>query len=228
MPVRSLGEYLLSHIDNIVEQMCQRLALLPRSPDREYQIQTEKDRKRLCRWMEELIGGLGGRQDFFLIDQQRAIELPSLQSLGLEFSFHYYNIFQHVLKEHLVKICEEEKPDPLTLCLELQDLNNILLQGYNCIATYYVKTREDRIEKILRMREIQDFQTHMLQEPLSKREMEVLKCIADGHSDQAIADALFISKNTIRSHIKNIYRKLAVTSKAQAISKAFYYKILDK
>ena len=53
--------------------------------------------------------------------------------------------------------------------------------------------------------------------PLSARETEVLQGIAQGKSYTKIATELFVSKDTVRSHIKNIYRKLAVNSKAEAL-----------
>ena len=42
---------------------------------------------------------------------------------------------------------------------------------------------------------------------LSKREMEVLVLIADGHSNQEIADKLFVSLNTVKTHLSNIFSK---------------------
>ena len=56
--------------------------------------------------------------------------------------------------------------------------------------------------------------------PLSEREQDVLRGIAEGKSYSKIALDLFISKETVRSHIKNIYQKLAVNSKAEALKKA--------
>jgi DNA-binding NarL/FixJ family response regulator len=56
--------------------------------------------------------------------------------------------------------------------------------------------------------------------PLSPRELEVLELLASGKSYSAIADLLFVDKETIRTHIKNIYLKLEVHSKAEAIEKA--------
>lgn len=53
--------------------------------------------------------------------------------------------------------------------------------------------------------------------PLSERETEVLQAIASGKSYSKIAQELFISKETVRTHIKNIYRKLEVSSKADAL-----------
>ena len=56
--------------------------------------------------------------------------------------------------------------------------------------------------------------------PLSQREREVLKGIAEGKTYSKIALDLFISKETVRTHIKNIYQKLAVNSKAEALKVA--------
>lgn len=55
---------------------------------------------------------------------------------------------------------------------------------------------------------------------LSDRETEVLTLLASGKSYKSIADSLFISINTIRFHIKNIYEKLQVCSREDAIQKA--------
>ena len=52
---------------------------------------------------------------------------------------------------------------------------------------------------------------------LSKREMEILERIANGLTYQQTGDALFISPKTVRKHIENIYEKLQVHSKMQAI-----------
>jgi DNA-binding NarL/FixJ family response regulator len=58
------------------------------------------------------------------------------------------------------------------------------------------------------------------QTPLTARELEVLELLASGKSYSTIADQLFVDKETVKSHIKNIYLKLEVHSKAEAIEKA--------
>jgi DNA-binding NarL/FixJ family response regulator len=55
---------------------------------------------------------------------------------------------------------------------------------------------------------------------LSERETEVLTLLASGKSYNSVAEALFISVNTIRFHVKNIYEKLQVCTKEEAIEKA--------
>lgn len=55
---------------------------------------------------------------------------------------------------------------------------------------------------------------------LSKREKEVLELLCEGHNYRYIAEKLFISPNTVRFHLKNIYKKLQVNSKYEAVIKA--------
>lgn len=57
-------------------------------------------------------------------------------------------------------------------------------------------------------------------EPLSDRELEVLRLICAGLSNKKVTDELFISMNTVKTHLKNIYGKLSVHSRAEAILKA--------
>ncbi len=57
-------------------------------------------------------------------------------------------------------------------------------------------------------------------EPLSERELEVLQLIAEGLTNQAIASRLFLSRNTVKVHARNINGKLGVHSRTQAVAKA--------
>jgi LuxR family maltose regulon positive regulatory protein len=58
-----------------------------------------------------------------------------------------------------------------------------------------------------------------LAEPLSEREIEILRLIAAGMKNQEIADQLVVSMSTIKTHINRTYRKLDVSSRTQAIVK---------
>ena len=61
---------------------------------------------------------------------------------------------------------------------------------------------------------------------LSSRETEVLKLLASGMSYRRIGETLFISRNTIKFHIKNIYEKLQVKTREEAIAKANNSKLI--
>ena len=61
---------------------------------------------------------------------------------------------------------------------------------------------------------------------LTPRETEILRMLVDGQTAAALADKLCISVHTANAHVRNIYRKLEVTSRAQAVSKALRDKLL--
>jgi len=62
---------------------------------------------------------------------------------------------------------------------------------------------------------------------LSEREREILGSLVEGYTYKEIAARLFISIDTVRSHIRNIYEKLQVHSKSQAVSKALKEGLAD-
>ena len=62
---------------------------------------------------------------------------------------------------------------------------------------------------------------------LSKRESEVLELLTKGLSNQEIADQLFISLPTVKTHLSNIYDKLGVSRRTQAVQKALELGILQ-
>ena len=64
--------------------------------------------------------------------------------------------------------------------------------------------------------------------PLSEREFEVLNLLSRGFANQDCAEILSVSVNTIGTHIKNIYRKLAVNSRAEALFEAMSQGILAR
>jgi NarL family two-component system response regulator LiaR len=68
---------------------------------------------------------------------------------------------------------------------------------------------------------------HQLHEDLTNRELEVLNLIAEGKSNQEIADDLYITLKTVKTHVSNILSKLEVSDRTQATIYAFKHKIVE-
>jgi len=68
--------------------------------------------------------------------------------------------------------------------------------------------------------------SHPLTDPLSDRELDVLKLLATELSGPEIADELMVSLNTMRTHTKNIYSKLGVNNRRTAVRQAKELKLL--
>ena len=55
---------------------------------------------------------------------------------------------------------------------------------------------------------------------LTRREVEILSLIVEGYSSKKVADLLFVSKRTVDFHLDNVYEKLQVTNRMQALQRA--------
>lgn len=55
---------------------------------------------------------------------------------------------------------------------------------------------------------------------LTEREKEILQCLIESRSLRSIAESLFISLETVRTHVKHIYKKLHVANRTEAVMKA--------
>ena len=102
------------------------------------------------------------------------------------------------------------------------DIANLLNQTVNQIPRTREKDKRNYIRRILfEYKKRYGTDNSLINiDTLSQRELEVLSGISAGLSNQEIADTLFISLNTVRTHTKNINHKLAVHSRTQAISVA--------
>jgi len=80
--------------------------------------------------------------------------------------------------------------------------------------------------KVLKMMAEQSSSSKTESFNLSDREKEILSCLVKGMSYKLIADACFISIDTVRGHIRNIYEKLHVHSKGEAVAKAIKGRIV--
>jgi DNA-binding NarL/FixJ family response regulator len=63
---------------------------------------------------------------------------------------------------------------------------------------------------------------------LSDRELEVLHCLVDGLTTMQIASRLFISENTVKTHVRHIFEKLEVSNRAEAVGKSMQMGLIRK
>ena len=66
-----------------------------------------------------------------------------------------------------------------------------------------------------------------LHDNLTARELEVLRLVAQGHTNQEIADVLFITLKTVKTHVSNVLAKLEVADRTQATIYAFQHHLVE-
>ncbi len=66
----------------------------------------------------------------------------------------------------------------------------------------------------------------IIKNPLSPRETEILKMLSEGKNYKEVAELIYLSPHTVKTHIKNIYSKLHVNNRAEAIYKAIKQKLI--
>ncbi len=62
---------------------------------------------------------------------------------------------------------------------------------------------------------------------LSEKELAVLRQLAHGHSNKEIASALFVSEQTVKFHLRNIYRKLGIATRTEALRYAYEHRLIE-
>jgi DNA-binding CsgD family transcriptional regulator len=86
-----------------------------------------------------------------------------------------------------------------------------------------IQVVEQVVEKVYQVENSDDFKLNeatLNELGLSRRELEVLELMATGLSNQEIAERLFVSLNTIKTHSSNVFEKLDVKRRTQAVEKA--------
>ncbi len=167
---------------------------------------------------EEAIDNMIGLDDIILLD----INLPKMS--GIE----------------SIPLLKKINPDTKIVMLTMLDDDDTVMQAILNGADGYLlkKTKPEKILDFLKIcqsggspmspaiasKVLQLFKKHIPKKnnayDLTKREIEILENIVDGFNSNQIAEKLFISVQTVRNHIRNIYTKLQVHSKSQAVVKA--------
>jgi NarL family two-component system response regulator LiaR len=82
------------------------------------------------------------------------------------------------------------------------------------------------IAKLLKRAMVAPVEEHRPSAILSERELEILQFVALGMSNKEIADKLFLSERTIKAHLTNIFNKLNVASRSEAIVKGLQWRLV--
>jgi LuxR family transcriptional regulator, maltose regulon positive regulatory protein len=106
-------------------------------------------------------------------------------------------------------------------------ISDLLKEVYKMQATSKTNIPKKLIDKLkLALEKREKFRKIKLESVLSDRELDALSLIAEDLSNQEIADRLFISLNTVKTHVKNIFLKLEVDSRIHAVTKAKELRII--
>ena len=110
-------------------------------------------------------------------------------------------------------IARVQKTQPMGYIVKPFNEKNLLATIEIALYNFREQQKESTVELTL---ETINQQVHT---PLTKREFEILKLIYAGKTNKELSDELFVSLNTIKTHISNLYLKLDATSRATAITR---------
>lgn len=140
-----------------------------------------------------------------------------------------------------IKKIKPKLPETDFIMLTIRDEEEMVFESLCAGATGYLLKETPPVKLLGAIQEVRDGGSPMSpgiarkivvsfqpsrENPLSEREQEVLERLASGENYSTISEKLFISGNTVRAHIKNIYRKLEVNSRAAAVNAAIKQKLI--
>lgn len=182
----------------------------------------------------KIIGDSSSYLEAVLILQENPVDMILIDT-------DFYKINNNELSENLLEKNLTKKVVALTLAKSKLELLNAIksgIQGYilkdeeielliECIKKIYAGrfiVSEPMVEKLVELLvQKSEFPINLL---ISDRELEVLKLIQIGLSNSQIAKHLFLSENTIKTHIKHIFKKMSVSNRREAIEKGILWGIL--
>ncbi len=139
------------------------------------------------------------------------------------------------------KIIREKSPHSDIIMVTVYEDNELVFEALKAGASGYITKSANYMELLTALEEIVKGGAPMSSRiarmvidnfhvnpnsPLTRRETEILQLISEGKTYTQISEELFISKETAKTHIKNIYSKLQVNSKSEAIAKANMDKLI--
>jgi DNA-binding NarL/FixJ family response regulator len=131
--------------------------------------------------------------------------------------------------EEAITLCRKEEPDVVLMDISMPKMDGIS-------ATREIKALLPRTAVVILTGHEEDEHVFEggrpvgsahLAPPLTERELEVIKALAQGMSDRQIARSLGISEKTVRNHTSNIYRKLHIFDRTRAVIYAVREGVID-
>lgn len=156
-----------------------------------------------------------------------------LASTHTLFNFHYLRNEPELMEKHLIDYLNMNAKTGIVahLFIEIERMDELLLyvldkRLYERDEALFSREFIEQLRKV-----VADYYKEFVEPPkpvkndlakinLSSREVVLLEHIAEGKTNQKIADAMFISVNTVKTHLKNINVKLDVSTRTEAVMKA--------
>lgn len=177
--------------------------------------------------IEELVGGKCTISSGLRSNNFPSLILIDVTSVGLENSFEIlkasddfssspncilYNVPDQALSIKLI-----EWPHVVG-AFTPEDNNDFILEMLPLLLDEHIWIANSLANKLLKHIRRKPRQTHvpLRDTKLTKREKQILRHLKDGHTNQAIADLIFVSEHTIKSHLYSTYRKIGVRTRLEA------------
>lgn len=154
-----------------------------------------------------------------LIDKLEELQFightPEIQGISLYLAELFYN-------DKKIDICKAHLKNACDIYLEYGMFSQLINRDLSCLS--YVKDLDKSLSKKLfkdnKGKNVSTPSQDNMIEKLTNRELEVLRLVSKGKTNKEISDALFISIGTTKWHVNNIFGKLSVSKRFDAISKA--------
>jgi LuxR family maltose regulon positive regulatory protein len=143
-----------------------------------------------------------------LADQAAGNEKQAVENIAL--------VLARAEREGYVRLFIDEGAPMAALLYEVATRTTTDVRGYadRLLAAYYQEQSERPITPA------KTLQGNSLIQPLSERELEVLRLIAAGYSNKKVADQLVVAVGTVKRHTANIFNKVGAENRTEAVAKA--------